>query len=160
MELWPSDRRSSPDRSSATHSVIRSRSGCAAFRASFAPDSTKDDPPSQNNESLQADSTEDFVSFPTDRRLRRRFEAAGSQPASPKHASRLIQMAYNTRNGGGGNCTRSPRSASHYAESQLRRRPSLLSAYCLHRFALARAGRKLAPPDARCQGEDRGGGAA
>ena len=45
-------------------------------------------------------------------------------------------MVYNRGSGGGGNCTRVPESTSHFATLRSRRRPSALSAYCLHGYRL------------------------
>jgi hypothetical protein len=50
-----------------------------------------------------------------------RFEATGNKPATLVATSLCRKMTYNTRNGGGGNCTRRRRSASRFATCYLRR---------------------------------------
>jgi hypothetical protein len=68
---------------------------------------------SQRHESLQTESSEGVPSFDVEREFRPGLPAAGNQPASPKCVSLCQKIAYNMRNGGGGNCTRVTIDTSH-----------------------------------------------
>jgi hypothetical protein len=63
---------------------------------------------SQRDVSLQSDWARDVPSSSVESELRRESEAAGNQPVSILDVSLCSKKAYNTRSGGGGNCTRNP----------------------------------------------------
>ena len=77
MEVWPSDGTSCRGRSTATYTssaraAYALRLGCHSRRLDHG------QPPSESDELSRVDGTENVLSFPVDRQLRRRFEAAGS----------------------------------------------------------------------------------
>jgi hypothetical protein len=64
----------------------------------------------------QIDSAEYVATFIVDRELCWEAQAAGKLPASIVVASHYSKMIYDMRRGGGGNCTRVPRSACRRPE--------------------------------------------
>ena len=76
---------------------------------SFVPELAKHNA-QRRDESLQADCSEGVPSIPIESELRRESEAVGNQPASIVDVKHLSKTVYGKRNGGGGNCTRVPRS--------------------------------------------------
>jgi hypothetical protein len=77
MEMWPSDGTSCRGRSTATY-TSSARAADALRLGRHSPRLDQGQPPSESNELSQVDGTENVLSFPVDRQLRRRFEAAGN----------------------------------------------------------------------------------
>jgi len=88
--------------------------------------------------------------------VREQAEAAGNQPASHRDVTGCKTMTYNTRSGGGGNCTRVPVAASCDFSRYWHRWSYPLSASSLHRFGSEAAHGQVAGCDAESQGGNHG----